>query len=168
MARMPYIDPDRAHWLARDMMLRRPGRNLHRMLAHAPRVGDAFTRLADALRHEGELDPVLRELVMLRVGMRLKSDYEVRAHTLIARRVGVPDDKIAALGGDIEAGPYTETERQVLRFTDDLIDNVRASDTTFNPVAASLTQGAVVELVITIGTYLTACRILETFDIDLQ
>ena len=168
MARIPYIDPENAHWLARDMMLRRPGRNLHRMLAHAPHVGHAFTNLADALRHEGALDPVLRELVMLRVGMALKSAYEVRAHTIIARRVGVPDDKIAALAGDIETGPYTDTERAVLRFTDDLIANVRASDATFNPVASLLTKGAVVELVITIGTYLTACRVLETFDIDLQ
>jgi alkylhydroperoxidase family enzyme len=168
MARMPYIDPEQVHWLARDMMLRRPGRNLHRMLAHTPRVGDAFTRLADALRHEGELDPELRELVMLRVGNRLKSEYEVRAHTRIAKGVGVPDDKIAGLAGDIAAGPYTEVERRVLRFTDDLIENVRASDATFDPVADCLTKAELVELVITIGTYLTACRILETFDIDMQ
>ena len=138
MARIPYIDPEQVHWLARDMMLRRPGRNLHRMLAHSPRVGHAFTNLADALRHEGELDPVLRELVMLRVGMALKSEYEVRAHTLIARRVGVSDAKIAALGGDIEAGPFSETERAVLRFTDDLIVNVRASDATFDPLVGVL------------------------------
>jgi len=168
MARMPYVDVETAHWLARDLMLRRPGRNLHRMLAHAPRVGDAFTRLADALRWEDELDPVLRELAMLRVGMTLKCAYEVRAHTIIARRVGVPDEKISALEGDIAAGPFSDLERVVLRFTDDLISNVRASDATFDPVAAALPPGGVVALVITIGTYLTACRILETFDIDPQ
>lgn len=168
MARIPYVDPEQVHWLARDMMLRRPGRNLHRMLAHAPHVGHAFTGLADALRHEGVLDPKLRELVMLRVGNVLKSDYEVRAHTVIARRVGVPEEKIAGLAGDFEAGPYDATELMALRFTDDLIANVRASDATFDPLAAVLPPGAMVELVITIGTYLTACRILETFDIDLQ
>ncbi len=168
MARIPYVDTETAHWLARDMMLRRPGRNLHRMLAHAPRVGDAFTRMADALRWEGSLDPVLRELVMLRIGMTLKSEYEVRAHTIIARRVGVPDDKIAGLAGDIEAGPYSERERVVLRFTDDLIVNVRASDATFQPAAAMFSPGEMVELVLSIGMYLTACRVLETFDIDLQ
>jgi alkylhydroperoxidase family enzyme len=80
----------------------------------------------------------------------------------------VPDDKIAGLAGDIAAGPYTEVERRVLRFTDDLIENVRASDATFDPVADCLTKAELVELVITIGTYLTACRILETFDIDMQ
>ena len=78
------------------------------------------------------------------------------------------DAKIAGLGGDLETGPYAPIERLVPRFTDDLIANVRGFDAAFDPLAAILPPGAMVELVITIGTYLTACRILETFDIDLR
>jgi alkylhydroperoxidase family enzyme len=167
MARIPYVDEAQAHWLARDMMLRRPGRNLHRMLAHAPRVGHAYTNLADALRWDGELDPVLRELAILRVGVLLGSAYEVRAHTAIALRFGMAQAKIDALKLGTEDPAFTDTERAVLRLTDDLVANVRAADATFDPVAAALPPGAVVELVIAIGMYLSACRILETFDIDM-
>jgi len=167
MARIPYVDAEKAHWLAKDMMLRRPGRNLHRMLAHAPRVGHAYTNLADALRWDGELDPVLREIAILRVGVLLNSAYEVRAHTGIALRAGVAEAKIEALKVDIEAPVFTETERAVLRFTDDMVANVRASEETFDPLAKALPPGSVVELVIAIGMYLSACRILETFDIDM-
>ena len=34
MARMPYVDPDKAHWLAKEILARRNNRNIHRMLGH--------------------------------------------------------------------------------------------------------------------------------------
>lgn len=70
--------------------------------------------------------------------------------------------------GHAFTGTYEPTERMVLRCTYDLIANVRASDGTFDPPAAILSPGAMVELAITIGTDLTARRILEIFDIDRQ
>jgi hypothetical protein len=55
-----------------------------------------------------------------------------------------------------------------MRFTDDIVANVRASDATFLPLQAALKHRPLVELVVAIGFYMAACRFLETFDIDVH
>lgn len=47
-----------------------------------------------------ELDPLLREVVILRIGFLSKASYEVHQHKRVARKVGMSDEKIAALEHD--------------------------------------------------------------------
>ena len=54
----------------------------------------------------------------------------------------------------------------VLRYTDDVVRNVKASDKTLKAVQAFLTPGAVVELTLTIGYYMMVCRLLETTGVE--
>ena len=70
--------------------------------------------------------PRLRELAILRVGRLSRAAYEVFQHERIAREAGVTDDKIAALrDATIEAPAFSDNEKAVLRFTDDVVRNVR-------------------------------------------
>ena len=69
MARIPYVESENAHWLTREILARRNNRNIHRMLGHSGPLADAFVRLATTLRYESELDPALREIAILRVGV---------------------------------------------------------------------------------------------------
>src|SRR6266852_2010560 len=83
------------------------------------------------LLYRCELDPVLRELAIVRVGRLSRAAYEVFQHERIAREVGVGEEKIAALrDATIEAPAFSDNEKAVLRFTDDVVRNVRASDKT--------------------------------------
>lgn len=167
MARIPYVDPDGAHWLTREILARRNNRNIHRMLGHSGPLADAFVRLAVTLRYESELDPVLRELAILRVGVLSGATYEVTAHKRHARLVGMSDAQIAAIeAGTNDSPAFSPLQQAVLRFTDDVVKNVRAGDATFDPLAAELSHRAMVELVVSIGFYMAACRLLETLDVD--
>lgn len=169
MARMPYVDSDHCHWLTKEILARRNNRNIHRMLGHSGPIGDAFVRMAVTLRHEAVLDPVLRELAILRVGLLSNAGYEVRAHKIQARSVGVSDAQIERLeAGDIVAADFTPVQRQVIAFTDDIVRNVRASDTSFVPLRAALGERALVELVVAVGFYMAVVRFLETFDVDVD
>jgi alkylhydroperoxidase family enzyme len=56
----------------------------------------------------------------------------------------------------------------VMRFTDDVVKNVRASDATFKPLAERLSHQEMQELTITIGYYMMVSRFLETFDVDIE
>jgi hypothetical protein len=60
----------------------------------------------------------------------------------------------------------TDNEKAVLRFTDDVVRNVKASDKTLKAVQAFLSPGAVVELTLTIGYYMMVCRFLETTGVE--
>jgi hypothetical protein len=67
MARLPYFDLEQASPTYKKMIGARPPLNLYRMLPHGGAVG-GFLALGGAILRESELDPTLRELVILRVG----------------------------------------------------------------------------------------------------
>jgi len=137
------------------------------MLANSEAGLKGFIRMGNALLYRCELDAGLRELAILRVGRLSRAAYEVFQHERIAREVGVADDKIAALrDATIEAPAFTDHEKAVLRYTDDVVRNVRASDKTLKAVQAILTPGALVELTLTIGYYMMVCRFLESMGVD--
>ena len=167
MARIPYVESENAHWLTREILARRNNRNIHRMLGHSGPLADAFVRLATTLRYECELDHALREIAILRVGVLSGATYEVTAHRVHARAAGLSDRQIAAVEAG-EADALTPLQQGVMRFTDDVVANVRASDATFLPLKAALAPRSLVELVVAVGFYMAACRFLETFDIDVH
>jgi 4-carboxymuconolactone decarboxylase len=141
--------------------------NIYRMLANSENGLKGFIRMGNALLYKCELDPVLRELAIIRVGRLSRAAYEVFQHERIGREAGVAEEKIAALrDATIEAPAFTDNEKAVLRFTDDVVRNVKASDKTLKAVQAFLTPGALVELTLTIGYYMMVSRFLETTGVD--
>ena len=88
-------------------------------------------------------------------------------HERIGRTVGVTEEKIAALrDATVEAPAFNDHEKAVLRYTDDVVRNVKASDKTLKAVQAFLTPGALVELTLTIGYYMMVCRFLESMGVE--
>ena len=168
MSRIPYYEVESATGKHAEFLGKlKPHLNIYRMLANSEYGMKGFVRMGNALLHRCELDPTLRELAILRVGRLSRAAYEVFQHERIAREAGVSDDKIAALReATIEAGVFGDNEKAVLRFTDDVVRNVRASDRNLKAVQAFLTPGAVVELTLTVGYYMMVCRLLETTGVE--
>jgi hypothetical protein len=59
--------------------------NAFRMLAHAPAVGAQLLRQVLALLTETDLDPELRELIILRVAQRCLGEYVWEQQVAVAR-----------------------------------------------------------------------------------
>ena len=87
---------------------------------------------------------------------------------VLCAAAGVSDEKIGALEQGADADVFTDIEKDVLRFTDDVVKNDRAGDETFNAMVKHLTPGALVELHLAIGFYIMTSKFLVTFDVDLQ
>ncbi len=168
MSRMPYYEVENATGKHAEFLAKlKPHLNIYRMLANSENAMKGFVRMGNALLHRCELDPALRELAILRVGRLSRAAYEVFQHERIAREVGVTEDKIAALrDATTEAAAFSDHEKAVLRFTDDVVRNVKASDKTLKAVQAFLSPAAVVELTLTIGYYMMVCRFLETTGVE--
>jgi len=168
MPRIPYYEVESATGKHAEFLDKlKPHLNIYRMLANSEAGLKGFVRMGNALLFRCELDAQLRELAILRVGRLSRAAYEVFQHERIAREAGVADDKIAALrDATIEAPAFSDNEKAVLRFTDDVVRNVRASDKNLKAVQAFLSQGAVVELTLTVGYYMMVCRLLETTGVD--
>lgn len=168
MARIPYFDPAKATGRAARTYEKLPNLNIFRMLGHSGDMIDGFIKLGNEILIHGDLDPVLREIAIVRTGILRGSSYEVYQHEEISRKIGMSEELIKAIHEGPDAKIFDETQREVMRFTDDVVKNTRASDATFNPLAEKLGYKQLQELVITIGFYTLVSNFLETFDVDIE
>ncbi len=168
MARIPYPDSAALTPGAAETLAKLPPLNVFRMMGHAGDMVTGFARFGNYLLGRTKLDPVLREIAIVRVGILSGADYEVQQHKEICRRLGMAESLIAAIGEGSQATAFDPLQRLVMAFTDDVVLNVRASDATYAPLAASLTVHEMQELVVNIGFYMMVSRFLETFDVDLE
>lgn len=168
MARIPYFDLAQAPKSYTDLLQQRHPLNLYRMLPHAGPAAEGFLKLGGALLRQNELEPTLREIAILRVGLLSQAAYEVHQHRRVARNVGLADAKVAALepGGDLAV--LDERERFVLDFTDQLFHHVKAPDAMFARAQQLFSHRQIAELVLTIGFYMMVSRFLENFEVDIE
>lgn len=142
--------------------------NVFKVMANCPKVGRDFLRLGNSILFKGSLDPRLREIAILRVGALAEAHYEWTQHVRIGRRVGLTEQQIEALRLWEGSGHFNEHEKAVLQYTDEVADNIRVSEETFNGIKSFLTEEQIVELTTTIGYYGMVCRILEALEVELE
>ena len=170
MARLPYVDPASAPEHVHEVLDRLPvNLNVFRMMAHAENDFRPLVGLDTAILGRQKLSAKLRELAILRVATLSPARYEWVQHVPIAQATGAADAQIAALErGDIAADAFDPLECAVLRFTTEVVRDVRASDATFAELARRLSAQEVVELILTVGHYMMIARLLETTAVDLD
>jgi len=169
MARVEYYDRNKvSEKLNKIMDGLQPQLNIFRMLANSEPVARGFLKMGNAILDRGKLSATLREIAILRVGWLSKASYEVFQHERIGADVGLSEEKLRAIAKGADEKVFDEHEKAVLRFTDDVVKNVKASDATFKAVAAFLDREQIVELVLAIGFYMMVSRFLETMEVDDQ
>jgi alkylhydroperoxidase family enzyme len=168
MARIDYCDTSKSSDRTREILGKNRNANIFRMMAHSPSYFEQYCRLGGAIRHKGELDPVVRELAITRTGILCEAPYEVVGHKRIGKNVGVTDEQNAALEDWESATCFNDVQRAALAFTDEIVALRRPTDATFNAIAARLTPGALIELQLSVGFYIMTSKFLETFGIDMQ
>ena len=163
MARIDYCDTAKSNERTREILGKNRNANIFRMMAHSPSYFEQYCRLGGAIRHKGELDPVVRELAITRTGILCEAPYEIVAHKRIGKNVGVTDEQNAAFEDWKSATCFDEVQRAALAFTDEIVKLRRPTDATFNAIASKLTPAALVELQLSVGFYIMTSKFLETF-----
>src|ERR1700758_4801367 len=146
MARIEYCDTSKSNERTKEILGKNRNANLFRMMAHSPSYFEQYCRLGGAIRHRGELDPVVRELAITRTGILCEAPYEIVAHKRIGRNIGVTDEQNAALEDGQAASCFNGVPRAALAFTDEIVKLRRPTDAPFDAICAKLTPGALVEL----------------------
>lgn len=173
MARVSLVEYDQATQMVKELYDKNKDKNgrvlnLWKAMGNLPYIGLNYQRMGNSiLRGEG-LNPALRELAILRVGDLAKSAYEFKAHTAIGLRSGLSQKKIDEIHRWKESAEFTDIERAVLAFTDEVAVNVQVKDETFGNLKKHLSDQNVVELTAAIGYYGMTCRILEALKIDME
>jgi 4-carboxymuconolactone decarboxylase len=137
---------------------------LYRVLLHSAPVARGWEALLTAVRQQTALDPALRELIILRVAVLNRADYEYDAHLPFAREAGMSERKIAAVKGT-DRSDFTDTERAVLDYTDALTRDVKVDDAVFERVRRYFDPRGLVEVTTTIAAYNMVSRFLIGLDV---
>ena len=101
-----------------------------------------------------KLDPVLRELAIVRAGWARGSQFVFSQHCKVIRSLGVPEEKIEAIPAWQTSGVFTQLERLVLAYADDLVlGSGRVTDARFDALKAQLSDVEILELTFITCTY---------------
>ena len=142
--------------------------NLYRVLAHSPDVLRNFTRLGNSLLVGTELSAKLRELAILRIAGITGSEYEWTQHYPFALEVGVSHEQTEALLNWSGSTVFSDEERAVLQYTDEVSQNVAVKDETFKALQRHLSERSIVELTLSIGYWGMVARLLVPLQVEID
>jgi alkylhydroperoxidase family enzyme len=169
MALLPYLDPNEASPEVQKLLTNRPViLNVQRMTANAQAIFVQRSRLSNALFTQTTIDPKLRELAILRTAKDCHSLYEWTQHVPAALHVGLTDQQINSIENWQNAECFSDVERLVLNFTDEVHANVKAGRETLEALKRHLRPGEIIELLIIIGHWRQTASILETTEVELE
>jgi alkylhydroperoxidase family enzyme len=173
MARVKLLEKDQADPVIKELFQKlednkAPIINLYRAVGNSPKAGRNFIRLGNAILNAEILDPKLRELAILRVGNLLQSEYEFTKHVVIGKGTGVTMDQINDLSNWASSQKFTEVERAVLQYTDEVTLKVKVSNDTFANLKRFFDDAQIVKLTLTIGYYGMVSRVLVALEVELE
>jgi len=142
--------------------------NLYKVAAHSPKVFLNLIRLGNSVIGRTELPSKLREIAILRVATLSGSEYEWAQHAPVALQVGISQKQLDSISDWKNSSEFDSEERAVLQYTDEVTQNVRVTDQTFNKLKAFLGEQAIVELTITVGYYGMLARLLVPLQVEVD
>jgi len=126
---------------------------LFRTVAHNPQVLDRLRSTGSYLLNFGSLDPIEREIVILRTCARNGSSYEWGVHVAVyAAAVGMTDEQVSATVTG-ESGHWTGRQGLLIRAADELHDSSTVSDELWTELARHWSSAQLVEILAIAGQY---------------
>lgn len=142
--------------------------NLYRALANSPDMVDTWLHFLWGLRDRCRTPRPLRELMILRTGVRSGSDYEWAHHVRMARAVGVTEGKVAGVKewpASVER--FGEDEQFALELADAIVDGA-VPDALVTKAMKTWGPQGYVELVVTTAAYVMVPRVLDALRVPLE
>lgn len=140
-------------------------------VGHSPGVLVRFVELANELRNRSELDPCLRELVIVTVSDEKGADYESGKHWNLALSVGVTRHQLEAVVSGIDpstADCFDEVEAAVIRLARESVREVKVSDETWTEAARHFDEQGLIEILLHVGMYSFTAHLTEAVEMDIE
>lgn len=172
MARVAYIEEDTTdnpvirEAFARMREKRGKVTNIYKALAHKPAILDTIGPFVAAVQRPDELDPKLKERIILRVSMLNHSAYCTHAHRQISAKMGFTSDEIAAMSNP-QAADISQAEKAALIFAEELTlspGNIR--DGTYEELEGHYSESQIVEITAIAALYNMINRFNEALKLD--
>ncbi len=143
--------------------------NVERMFGHiADDLRPGFSGFAGAVMRTKSIDPLIREIAILRVGHLSDCAYEQFQHQAFSRYLGMTEEKIQAVKQGADAPVFDDKEKAVIRFVDEIVRDVRPSDAALADMRAHFGIEGTFSVLLSACQYMTICRVLETTGVPIE
>jgi 4-carboxymuconolactone decarboxylase len=129
---------------------------------HLP-VTETWLAFSDTLSNDqSTLDPLVRELAVLRVAWRTRSDYQWNQHIRIGSHAGLTKEQLYAVPAGSDSRVWTPTECAILDAVDEIVDGTRIEDESWQALAGQFDETQLLELCFLIGSYLCLAAVINS------
>lgn len=167
---MPRIKPlPKNKWNAEQQALLAPvqndkgigdnARNLFTTLVRHPKLFKRWSVFANHVLFKSSLDPVARELAILRIAWLTQAEYEWGQHVLIARESGLSEATIARVKRGADSEGWSSRECALLIAVDQLHSECEIDPTCWSELQNHYDEKQILDLIFTVGNY----RMLASF-----
>ncbi|KAE8381363.1 AhpD-like protein [Aspergillus bertholletiae] len=166
----PYVDPTQVNsGLAQAFKVLPFERNVLKLLAHAEGFFPSISSLLGTVfRSTRELPTLEWQLVVLRTAALIGAHYVFEINTPVALVNGMPNAKrlLIAFGKVDDTEYFSERDRILLRFVEELVRNNTASDGTLEALKAHFSIREIMEVIVIVGLYTIFGRVANVSRID--
>jgi 4-carboxymuconolactone decarboxylase len=146
-----------------------PVANIFKTLARDPALFSQWSPIGQFILLGSSIQPRHREMAMLRMGWLCQAPYEWAAHARIAQqRAGMTAAEVHAIAEGSGAKGWSDTDRAVLKMTDELRYDATISDSTWLALHKAYSDKQVMELIITAGQYQIVSMALNTLGVQID
>jgi 4-carboxymuconolactone decarboxylase len=131
----------------------------------APEMASCFADLQAAEARYTPLSERVRQVVILAVGAVWKADYELYAHSAVARKAGLSEAAIRSLASGGHPEDLFDEERVAQRFVRQLTAEHHVEEPLYRAAEAAFGREGLVAMTFLAGCYQVVCSLLNGFEI---
>lgn len=141
--------------------------NFFRTIVWNPRIFKRWVPYSLALLR-GSLPDRDREILTLRAAHRGDGAYVWQSHLAIARDSGLDDEEIERVRQGAGAAGWGPFDTTLLRAADEIVDEHRLSDGTWETLAGRYDERQLIEVPMVVGVYFSLGFTLNSFGVELE
>jgi len=138
---------------------------LYRVLLNSPEIAQGWESLLTAVRNRSSLPPSLRELIIMRVAVLNRAQYEFDAHRPHAITAGLSEEQIDLILQDKITAGFSAVEILVMELTDVMTRDIQVPDALYDSVKSHFNDREILEVVTTISAYNMVSRLLNALHV---
>jgi 4-carboxymuconolactone decarboxylase len=109
-----------------------------------------------------------RELLLMRIGVLCRSEYEYAAHSRLGRQAGMNDADVARIVAGPASGGGDPLETALLKATDELFEDDLVSTDTWASLAKALDARQLLDVLIAVGGYRSTSMLINSAGVQLD
>jgi uncharacterized peroxidase-related enzyme len=142
--------------------------NVAKALANSPGLATRVFPLANYFMNQSALDKRVRELAVLMLMKRCECEYGFVRHIEIAKAVGISETQIDAIGSYRTSPHFTDNDKLILQYAEELTTKARVDDDLFRKVEAIVGKDKIVDLTGAIAFWNMMARNLNALQVGLE